>query len=169
MAASRSDSMSEEEFLGWDYSELDSSPDQTDGLEKCGHPNCKNCKRINSEEFFTGLHDRTSYKVPRKIQTCQDSNVVYLLTDPKGYKYVGKTTQSLSSRMNGHRYDIYNADSGSTRRLEKHFTFNKQLFEKIKVQIIDYAKDPEELARKEKKWINVLGTCDLQKGLNSQH
>ena len=160
--------MSDEEYLGWDYLELDSDPDQTDGLETCGRRNCKNCKRVNSEKFFTGLRDSTSYRVPKKIMTCEDRNVIYLLTDPRGYKYVGMTTQNLSSRMSSHRSDINNQKSGGTRLFETHFSSNKKLFEKIQVQIIDYAEDPEELAEKESDWIDKLGTYELKKGLNSQ-
>ena len=156
--------MSDEEYLGWDYSDRD----QTDGLEECGRRNCKNCERVNSKESFTGLRDRTSYKVPKKIMTCEDQNVVYLLTDPRGYKYVGMTTQSLSSRMSSHHSDINNQKSGGTRLFETHFASNKKLFEKIQVQIIAYAKDREELAKKERYWIDKLGTYELKKGLNSQ-
>ena len=168
MAASRNDVTSDEERGGWDYPELDSNSEQTDGHQKSDGPNCKNCRRVNSGKTFTGLRSKTLYKVPRKRMTCEDRNVVYLLTDREGCKYVGKTTQRLNSRMNGHRSDIYNQKSGGTRLFETHFASN-ELFENISVQIIDYAEDPEELAAKEKYWIEELGTCDLQKGLNSQH
>ena len=167
MAASGSDFMSNEDYLGWDYLELDSDPEQTDGVEKCGHPNCKNCERINSKKFFTGLNNKR-YEVPSQRMTCKDRNVVYLVTDPEGHKYTGKTTQSLNSRMSGHRSDIYNEKSGGTRLFETHFASNKQLFEKIEVQIIDYAEDPEELAARESYWIDELETYSHPKGLNSR-
>ena len=80
-------------------------------------------------------------------------NVIYKITFPNGKMYIGLTTQKFRNRMNGHKRD-------ALRKVNKplYSAMNKCGFDNLKWEIIDTAKNKEELVEKEIFWIKRWNT-----------
>lgn len=89
-----------------------------------------------------------------KCDKKQTNFIVYLATSPSGKQYVGVTTVGIINRMKKH-YRTAKANSNNQLICK---AINKYGFENIKWDIIDFAKDKEELIELEIFWINKLCT-----------
>ena len=134
---------SEEHLEATDYTE------ETDFTEPCKGSRCKICKQIVSGD--------TTEKY-----TCQSRNVIYLITSSVGGQYVGKTKQTLATRMSKHKHSI-NVGHGDGKKFIDHF--RQYGFDKATITVLDSATNEQELKDKEKQWIKHYDS--YENGLNS--
>lgn len=66
---------------------------------------CINCKLILKGSSFKHPVTKTMYQFNHYL-TCNSEWVVYLIICPCSFLYVGETTCTLKTRLNGHRYSI---------------------------------------------------------------
>ena len=75
-------------------------------VTKCGSKRCLICKHISEGSSFTSNITKKKYS-PNSDMDCSSRNVIYLISCKKcGVQYIGKTSQTLRSRMNNHRYRL---------------------------------------------------------------
>lgn len=80
-----------------------SSQGRRNGIFRCYHPKCKCCSSITEgTKSNTCQSTGEIYPIKSKVD-CGSSFVIYLLTCQCGLQYVGRTTQSLRTRINQHR------------------------------------------------------------------
>lgn len=88
-------------------------PKKSIGLDKnnlpgsypCNRKACKTCPIHQPATTFTSSSTALKYKIPGH-HTCDSSNIIYQLQcNHCPAQYIGLTTQTLRSRMNGHRQD----------------------------------------------------------------
>ena len=139
----------------------------TPGCFKADHPargrKCETCPRINESSTFTSSFTRKTYKMWNRF-TCYSKYIVYLITCRKCQaQYVGKSTQTMMQRHNGHRNEI----RGLLTPLGRHFA--RCGMEHLTLQIIAGVKNGEDEALDiaEGHWISRLATIETQGGINS--
>lgn len=132
---------------------------------------CVNCKLILKGSSFEHPQTKKIYQLKHYL-TCNSEWVIYVLICPCSLLYVGETTCTLKTRINGHRYSI------RKRRLDlpvaKHYTETGHSEWDMKIIIIDTVAQPQRggdrlmiLKKLELKWIYLLDTL-RPKGLNAE-
>ena len=80
-------------------------PPQSQGSHPCMRPRCKTCEIHPSTSTFTARATGKTYPI-RQHNNCTTTNLIYQLQCQLcPAEYIGLTTNSLSTRMNGHRQD----------------------------------------------------------------
>ena len=138
---------------------------QAQGSSPCGHPRCRTCQHIWTEDTFVSTTTGCSYHV-RATATCKTRNVIYLIQCRKcKLQYVGETQNPLHIRLNGHRSDIRN------KKLEKpvaaHFNTPGHSINNLSIMVIERMKneDPDLRKKRESYWIHHLQSLSLT-GMN---
>ena len=77
-------------------------------VSKCGSSKCKACVHIMEGSCFTSNTKSCTYSVMSPVNgsvlNCCNRNIIYLISCSKcRVQYVGKTSQTLHSRLNNHR------------------------------------------------------------------
>jgi group I intron endonuclease len=88
--------------------------------------------------------------------------IIYKATGPTGKVYIGQTVKTLAERKRGHKYQALKDD----RRSIFQVAILEHGFHTFAWEQIDQADTPEELDRKEKKWIARYKSTDPEKGYN---
>ena len=73
------------------------------GNYPCGH--CCHCGNITKTDTFKDVHSNKTYKI-KDFANCSSCFVVYKLTCPCGYFYVGRTKRRLKDRLGEHKTAI---------------------------------------------------------------
>lgn len=79
---------------------------QSGKVTTCGSRRCLTCVHmVVGETFMNNVNGRIYHiKCNSSILDCSSSNVIYLISCAKcGVQYIGKTSQTLRSRLNNHR------------------------------------------------------------------
>ena len=100
------DGMSSKPNIGRDITE-----DLQSRVVTCKSKRCMTCTHmVVGDTFVNNVNGRTYYVIGKSsVVDCSSKNVVYLISCNKcGVKYVGKTSQTLRSRLNNHRNRIKN-------------------------------------------------------------
>ena len=85
---------------------LTSTPPELPANYPCGAPKCKTCPMLVSSDEFSSHTSGQLFKMKSRA-SCKSSNVIYFITCRScSLQYVGKTSQPLHLRVNGHRFDI---------------------------------------------------------------
>lgn len=95
-------------------------------------------------------------------------NVIYglhLIGDEE-IRYVGMTTQALSTRFYHHKWRAMNQDGSHDHNVAAHRWIRKHGLERISAVIIELVGDVPSLAGREVFWIDRLGTFKGSRGLN---
>lgn len=123
--------------------------------KKCGHYRCETCTEFNESIHFQSFITKEQFRIRHKF-TCHSNNIIYLITCKKCHRqYVGKTTNKLKVKMNGHRTKIR---SKKNTYLCNHFNFSDHDIRDLSVQVIDNAHSTDKLDSLEKFWIGKLQT-----------
>ena len=108
----------------------------------------------------------------RGFITCNQNNVVYLISCPCGLAYVGKTTRALKTRIAEHRSNIRTRDQRSPVAL--HFAEAQHSVASLRYIGIEHVTTPRRggninnlLLRRESYYIHTLQTMS-PKGLNQE-
>ncbi|MDR2952898.1 MAG: GIY-YIG nuclease family protein [Treponema sp.] len=88
--------------------------------------------------------------------------IIYKATGPSGKVYIGGTRSSLNCRKGQHRYRTVQ----KKRLTPFHRALIEEGFNNFQWELIDSAKNREELAKKEKLWICFYDSISLEKGYN---
>jgi hypothetical protein len=128
------------------------------GTFPCKRSRCKTCKAIDSSPIFSNTATNEQHQV-KFHATCTSSDLIYLIhCDICNIQYVGETEQLLSSRLNGHRFDISHKDPDKP--VAKHFNLPFHSIDNLKIKVIDLLHTNDAVLRKirESKWITKLNT-----------
>lgn len=118
---------------------------------------CVNCKMILKGEFFEHSDTKRKYQL-KHFLTCNSEWVIYVIICPCSLLYVGETTCTLKTRLNGHRYSI--------RKKRQDLPVSKHFYEvghnewDMKVIAVDFVPQPPRggdrlmmLKKRELQWI----------------
>ena len=73
----------------------------------CQKPHCSWCIYLKSADFIRSSNSGFNFKITDPM-SCHTMNLIYLVECKECHiQYIGETSTSLRSRMNGHRSDIY--------------------------------------------------------------
>ncbi|XP_054269026.1 uncharacterized protein LOC128990596 [Macrosteles quadrilineatus] len=76
------------------------------GSYPCDNKRCKTCEINQPSQTFSSSTTKENYNI-RGFNTCETKNIIYQLQCNKcEAQYVGLSTNSLRTRMNGHRQDV---------------------------------------------------------------
>lgn len=95
-------------------------------------------------------------------------NVIYglHLVGDEEIRYVGMTTQPLSTRFYHHKWRAMNQDNSNDHNVAAHRWIRKYGPERISAVVIEVVDDPIRLVEREVFWIDGLGTFRDTRGLN---
>ncbi|XP_064393306.1 uncharacterized protein LOC135340830 [Halichondria panicea] len=131
-------------------------------ISKCMKPSCATCQHLVCNRFFRSSKSEKTYPIRHQF-SCNSRYLIYLITCSHCKKqYVGYTTQTLRTRINHHRSNIFNK---VRTYISNHFNFTDHSVRNLKVQCIDAATSFTELQALEHYWIATLRTI-IPHGLN---
>ena len=123
---------------------------------------CATCQHLVCSKFFKSSKTEKTYAVRHNF-SCNSRYLIYLITCAHCKKqYVGYTTQTLRTRINHHRSNVFNKIGTY---ISNHFNFTDHSVSNLKVQCIDSATSFTELQALEHYWIATLRTL-IPLGLN---
>lgn len=134
----------------------------------CGKKRCTHCSNINVGSTFTSHVTGEKYKLFCNSD-CTSKNVIYLVTCKKcQMQYVGQTSQSVSRRMNSHRFDICNfEDPLFSTTVATHFNSQSHSINDFSFMPIETVSNNSDRLCKETYWIHKLKTLQPS-GLNAK-
>lgn len=136
----------------------------------CGDGRCMTCDHIQHTQHFTSTSNGKQFDIHVNLN-CKSENIIYLLQcGICNLQYVGESVQRFSKRMNGHRSDTRcKPNLPLNRHLRTHGTAIAEIFNKLRVTLIDHNPRWTDKQRKEKEsfWIKTLGTS-FPKGINEK-
>lgn len=134
----------------------------------CGRRRCTHCCNINVSSSFTSHVTGEKYKLFCNSD-CTSKNVIYLVTCKKcEMQYVGQTSQSVSRRMNSHRFDISNFyDPSFSTTVATHFNLQGHSIDDFSFMPIEIVSNNSDRLCKETYWIHKLQTLQPS-GLNAK-
>lgn len=134
----------------------------------CNRSRCSHCKNINIGSSFTSHVTGHTYNL-RHNANCASNDVIYLITCKRcNVQYVGQTSQSISKRMNSHRFDICNfVDPAFSTTVATHFNLDRHSIDDFSFMPIDNVNHDLDRLCKETFWIHKLKTLNPD-GLNTK-
>ena len=138
-------------------------------LQYCKAHGCKVCslQQLNcSNEDIVSIATNKSHSFDIN-GSCKTSMCVYLITcknDNCQKYYVGKTVNSINTRLSGHRGHIINKTEGQA--MFSHFTKTHSISD-MRIQPIEVVEDKNTLGKREKFWIKELNSA-YPYGLNNR-
>lgn len=76
------------------------------GCFKCSNAKCKCCTSISDNtHHFSSYHTKETFLI-HFYADCGSSFLIYLIVCKCGLQYVGRTSQTLRTRLNNHRHNI---------------------------------------------------------------
>lgn len=123
----------------------------------CGKPRCVICDKIDPSTTFQNESGKGEVYGVKQLMTCKTKNMVYLIKCTECRRqYVGKTTESLSTRMSKRFSEIAKGNSAESGAAAHFVGSHAKSLDSFKVMGIEALKDDQGLNAREKLWINTL-------------
>ena len=133
------------------------------GCKPCNKP-CATCPLIHHTNSIRSSRTGEDFKINLPF-TCQDHNVVYVITCTKcNIQYVGETKRTLNERMRDHCSSIR---TNKEHPVATHFSTNNHTMDHFLVTAIDRSHDKNARLRLEEAWMMILDTM-VPNGLNGR-
>ena len=137
------------------HSKINFGKSPTGSVSSCKKLRCTHCKSINESTEFVCSNTNEAILLHYAFN-CTSENVIYLITCKKCHaQYVGQKRQTVSKRMNSHRFDICHYPDNFT-NASLHFNENGLTPRDLSFAPIDKVEAEWPRLLKETYWIPIV-------------